>query len=61
MSLKAFHLVFVTLMTALAFGCAALAFQAGSPLWGVTAAAAGVSVVVYGMYFLKKLKKVSYL
>jgi hypothetical protein len=32
MSLKAFHLIFVTLLTALSFGCAAWAFQAGSVL-----------------------------
>jgi len=61
MSLKAVHLIFVTLLTALAFGCAAWAFQAGSVLWGVTAIAAGVLVIVYGIYFLKKLKNVSYL
>ena len=61
MSLKAFHLVFVTLLTALSFGCAAWAFKTGSVLWGVTAASTGVLVIVYGVYFLKKLKNVSYL
>jgi hypothetical protein len=61
MSLKAFHLIFVTLLTTLSFGCSAWAFQAGSVLWGVTGIAAGVFVIVYGIYFLKKLKKISYL
>ncbi len=61
MSLKAFHLIFVTLLTALSFGCAAWAFQAGSVLGGVTAVAAGILVIIYGVYFLKKLKSVSYL
>ena len=61
MSLKAFHLIFVTLLTALSFGCAAWAFQAGSVLWGVTAIAAGIFVIIYGIYFLRKLKNVSYL
>jgi hypothetical protein len=61
MSLKAVHLIFVTLLTALSFGCAALAFQAGSLLWGGVAAGSGIFVVVYGIYFLKKLKNVSYL
>ena len=61
MSLKAFHLIFVTLLTSLSFGCAAWAFQAGSPLWGVTSIAAGIIVIVYGVYFLKKLKNISYL
>ena len=61
MSLKAFHLIFVTLLTALSFGCAAWAFQSGSVLWGATGVAAGIIVIVYGVYFLKKLKKISYL
>ncbi len=61
MSLKAFHLIFVTLLTALSFGCAAWAFQAGSVAWGVTGIAAGLFVIGYGIYFLKKLKNVSYL
>jgi len=61
MSLKAFHLVFVTLLTMLSFGCAAWAFNAGRPLFGAAGIAAGILVIVYGIYFLKKLKKVSYL
>ena len=61
MSLKAFHLIFVTLLTALSFGCAAWAFQSGCMVWGVMAIAAGLFVIVYGLYFLKKLKNVSYL
>ena len=61
MSLKAFHLIFVTLLTALSFGFAAWAFSAGKPLFGAAGIAAGILVVVYGIYFLKKLKNVSYL
>ena len=61
MSLKAFHLIFVTLLTALSFGCAAWAFNAGQPLFGIAAIAVGILVIVYGVYFLKKLKKISYL
>jgi hypothetical protein len=61
MSLKAFHLIFVTLLTGLSFGCAAWAFKAGSVLWGGLGLAAGVFVIVYGIYFLRKLKNVSYL
>ena len=61
MSLKAFHLIFVTLLTALSFGCAAWAFQSGSLLWGATGIIAGLFVIIYGVYFLKKLKNVSYL
>ena len=61
MSLKAFHLIFVTLLTALSFGCAAWAFMSGSVLWGVTGVVAGILVILYGIYFLKKLKTISYL
>ena len=61
MSLKAFHLIFVTLLTALSFGCAAWAFQTGSVPGGAMGITAGIFVIVYGVYFLKKLKNVSYL
>jgi len=61
MSLKAVHLVFVSLLTALAFGCAAWAFSAGNPLFGAGGIFAGILVIIYGIYFLKKLKKMSYL
>jgi hypothetical protein len=61
MSLKAFHLVFVTLLTALSFGCAAWAFVDGLPVFGGIAVAAGILVIIYGVYFLKKLKKIGYL
>jgi len=61
MSLKAFHLIFVTLLTALSFGCAAWAFASGKPVFGGVAIAAGVLVIIYGVYFLKKLKRISYL
>jgi hypothetical protein len=61
MSLKAFHLIFVTLLTALSFGCSAWAFAAGKPFWGVAGIGAGIFVIVYGIYFLKKLKRISYL
>jgi len=61
MSLKAFHLIFVTLLTTLAFGCAASAFAGGRPVFGGIGIAAGILVIIYGVYFLKKLKKISYL
>ncbi len=61
MSLKAFHLIFVTLLTALSFGFAVWAFSVERPVFGVAGIVAGILVVVYGVYFLKKLKKISYL
>jgi hypothetical protein len=61
MSLKAFHLIFVTLLTTLSFGCAAWAFTSGRPVFGAVAVAVGILVIIYGVYFLKKLKKIDYL
>jgi len=61
MSLKAFHLIFVTLLTALSFGCAAWAFASGKPIFGGASVVVGILVIIYGVYFLKKLKKISYL
>jgi len=61
MSLKAFHLIFVTLLTALSLGFAAWAFVSGRIIFGVLGVLAAGLVVVYGVYFLKKLKKISYL
>jgi hypothetical protein len=61
MSLKAVHLIFVSLLTALSFGCAAWAFSVGDAFFGVGGIIAGLLVIIYGIYFLKKLKKVGYL
>jgi hypothetical protein len=61
MSLKAFHLIFVTLLTSLSFGCAAWAFDSDRPGWGVAGIVLGILVIIYGIYFLKKLKRISYL
>lgn len=61
MSLKAFHLIFVTLLTTLSFGFAGWAFASGKTVFGAMGIVAGILVIVYGIYFLKKLKKISYL
>jgi hypothetical protein len=69
MSLKAFHLIFIIASTILAFGCGAWAmtrfFSAGGRAWdlsfGLGSLAVGVGLIVYERYFLKKLKRVSYL
>jgi hypothetical protein len=69
MSLKAVHLIFVNALTALAFGCAVwkgrdyFSPTGGLPdlLFAVGALLAGVAVIFYGRYFLKKLKKISYI
>lgn len=61
MSLKAFHLIFVTSLTTLALGFTAWAFFSGRIIFGVLGIIAAAIVVTYGIYFLKKLKRISYL
>ena len=61
MSLKAFHLIFVTMLTTLSLGFAAWAFFSHRVLLGLLGIVAMVLVIVYGVYFLRKLKKISYL
>lgn len=61
MSLKAFHLIFVTSLTTLSLGFSVWGFMSGKILAGLAGIVAAVLVVVYGVYFLKKLKKISYL
>ncbi len=69
MSLKAFHLIFITAATVLAVGCAAWGltgfFSPGGSAWdlvfGLGSLAAAVGLILYERYFLKKLKRVSYL
>lgn len=69
MSLKAFHLVFITAASALAFGCGVWGLKGywsagGGPLdlwFGLGSLVAGVGLIVYERYFLKKLKHVDYL
>ena len=69
MSLKAFHIFFITASSAIAagFGIWSLktyfAEEGGvSLIWlGIGSLVASVGLIVYGRYFLKKLKDVSYL
>jgi hypothetical protein len=68
MSLKAFHVAFVTLSVVLAVIVAWWAFDAwraggGGGMLALAAGAvvAGVALVAYGVWFLKKMKGVSLL
>lgn len=69
MSLKAFHLIFVTAASALAFGFGVWLLRGhGSPegvasdlAGGIASLGCGVALLVYEAFFLKKLKGVSYL
>jgi hypothetical protein len=69
MSLKAFHVVFITASSALAFGCGVWSYRTyrsadGGALdlvFAIGSVAAGIGLIVYERFFLKKLKDVSYL
>lgn len=68
MSLKAFHIVFITASVLLSFGMGWFEIdryqetRLGMDLWlGVGACGAGVALIAYGIYFLRKLKNISYL
>lgn len=68
MSLKAFHLVFITCSILLAFGFGGWllkAFVQSGGWWplaaGIASFAVGVGLVVYERYFLRKTRHISYL
>lgn len=69
MSLKAFHVIFITAACALAFGFGVWMLRdylsaegTAGDLWlSIASFASGIGLVFYERYFLKKLKKVSYL
>jgi len=69
MSLKAFHVIFITVSSLMLFGFGAWMLReyrgpegVGSHLaWAIAALVAGVGLLVYEGFFLKKLKNVSYL
>ena len=69
MSLKAFHLIFVSVSTLLTFGVAAWAFNSyfggarrmADLLYGLGALVCAGMLLIYARYFLRKLKDISYL
>lgn len=68
MSLKAFHVVFISLAILLTFGLAAWSVmnflegrQVADLAYGIGSAVGGVCLILYGRYVLKKLKHISYL
>ena len=68
MSLKAVHLIFVNALTALALGTAVWKMRdylspegtRSDLLFAAAGLAGAVAVIWYGRYFLRKLKKLSY-
>ena len=60
MSLKAFHILFITLsvIVTLGFGIWSLRSEtSGSPTIGILSIVASVALVIYGVLFLQKLKR----
>jgi hypothetical protein len=64
MSLKSFHIIFITIAVLLAAGCAYGAFSIYRDSGGVTSlvcaigsALSAVLLVVYGVWFLRKTRK----
>jgi hypothetical protein len=58
MSLRAFHILFIALAILLAAGCAAWGFANGlAPAFGIVSAAISGALLVYGVYFIKKSRK----
>lgn len=59
MSLKFFHGFFISIAILLAVFCAAWAFNTGAPaLFGYVSVAAGVALVVYLIYFIRKARNI---
>ena len=69
MSLKAFHIVFITAASAMSLGCGVWWLRdyfgadgrTSDLTYGAGAVVVGVGLLVYERYFLKKTKNVSYL
>jgi len=58
MSLKAFHILFIALATLLAAGCAWWAFTNSITNFGAASAVAAVALFIYGIYFVRKSRKI---
>jgi len=68
MSLKAFHIIFVIVSTLFCFGTGVFCLKSHSAspdatmlALGIALNVGGVALLFYGRYFLKKLKRISYL
>ena len=61
MSLKAFHIIFITLSISLCFGYGYWSFiqpnENGNLFWGALSIFLGIGLMVYGFFFLQKMKK----
>ena len=58
MSLKIFHIFFITLSTLLAIGCAVWAFDSANTFFGAVCLAVAIAMPVYGVSFWKKARRI---
>ena len=58
MSLKLFHVFFITLSTLLAIGCAVWAFEGANTGFGAVCVALAVAMPIYGVMFWKKARRI---
>ena len=58
MSLKLFHLFFITLSTLLAIGCAIWAFAIGSIGFFAVCAVLAIAMPIYGVLFWRKARRI---
>ena len=58
MSLKIFHICFITLSTLLAIGCAVWAFESANIAFGIACIALAIAMPVYGVAFWKKARRI---
>ncbi len=68
MSLKAFHIAFISLSSLMCFGSGAWGLaqyvqsnSAGHLMFAITGLLGGIGLIIYGIRFLRKLKGISFL
>ena len=66
MSLKAFHFVFIILSTLLCFGFAAWSYQNyqvghqfADIMLAIIAGLGGIALIIYGIFFVRKTRKIN--
>ncbi len=57
MTLKWFHIVFITLSTVMALGIGVWGLFSGFPVLGIISLAGSAALCVYGAYFLQKVRR----
>ena len=58
MSLRGFHIFFISLVVVLAFGIGATAMRVGfDAKFGMLCAAFGAALAIYGVWFIRKSRK----